>query len=216
MMIPELVHIETDRLYLRQWQKSDFAEFAKLNADEDVMRHFPNCLSTEDSDHLANKIMQLISENGWGFWAVSLKSSHNDHIVAKDFIGFVGLHTPSSALPCSPCIEIGWRLHKEYWGQGYATEAANEALRYAFDTLDLDEVVSFTTTSNLPSLAVMQRIGMTNTKQDFLHPALPPSHPMARLVLYKITQAQWRQSPSNGYVSLKRYYEFCSSKNIKP
>ena len=88
----------------------------------------------------------------------------------SDFIGFVGLHVPKDHLPCSPCFEIGWRLAKPYWGKGYASEAATAALDYAFTELQLDEVLSFTAVANLPSEAVMKRIGMTNTGNNFMHP----------------------------------------------
>ena len=86
---------------------------------------------------MAARCQALIAENGWGFWAVRVRNS-------GAFIGFVGLHRPSAELPFSPCVEIGWRLHRSYWGRGYATEAARRVLDYAFRDLALDEVVAFT------------------------------------------------------------------------
>ena len=176
--------IETNRLYLRQWQKMDLEPFSKMNSDKDVMEYFPKLLSKEESDAMASKCQSLIEERGWGIWAVSLKDS-------GAFIGFVGLHQPQYDFPFNPCIEIGWRLDKEFWGYGYATEAANAALKFAFEELELNEVVSFTSKINKRSQLVMQRLKMKNTKKDFHHPAFEVADPLAEYVLYKITQKEW-------------------------
>lgn len=180
-----VLELETDRLRLRQWKECDFPVFAELNSDPDVMEYFPKLLQPAESDSIAEKCRQLIAERGWGFWAVSLKESGS-------FIGFVGLHKPKADFPFAPCVEIGWRLHKLYWGKGYATEAATEALRFAFEVLFLDEVVSFTTISNHRSRAVMERVGMNNTHNDFKHPDIESGHPLSEHVLYRITSAEWR------------------------
>ena len=98
---------------------------------------------------------------------------------------FVGLHEPAG-LPFCPCVEIGWRLSRKYWGLGYATEAAKEALRYAFETLMMKEVYSFTSTTNLRSRAVMKRLGMVDTRNNFMHPRVPAGNPLREHVLYKL------------------------------
>lgn len=183
--------LETQRLYLRQWQISDFELFAEMNADPEVMKYFPKLLTATVSDVIANKCQQLIEDNGWGFWAVGLK----DDIEEGDtFIGFVGLNETHKALPFAPSIEIGWRLHKDYWRKGYATEAAQASLKFAFEELRLDEVVAFTAVINTPSQSVMQYIGMANTQNNFYHPMLEVSHILAEHVLYKITREQWQRS----------------------
>ena len=183
--------LETKRLYLRQWQPSDFAIFADMNADAEVMRYFPNLLSASVSDIIASKCQQLINDNGWGLWAVSIK----DGLKKSDaFIGFVGLNQTHADMAFAPCVEIAWRLHKDYWGQGYATEAAQTALKFAFEELNLKEVVAFTAVINRRSQLVMERIGMINTQDNFYHPALNPSHVLAEHVLYKITQQQWQRA----------------------
>lgn len=180
--------IETERLYLRQWLPSDFAIFAEINADPEVMKYFPKLLSPKVSDIIANKCQQLIADQGWGLWAVGLK----DGIKASDdFIGFVGLNKTHADMSFAPAVEIAWRLHKDYWGQGYATEAARASLAFAFSELALDEVVSFTAVINQPSQRVMQRIGMTDMQDNFYHPALNADHRLAEHVLYKITRQQW-------------------------
>ncbi|WP_350559626.1 GNAT family N-acetyltransferase [Psychrobacter sp. CAL346-MNA-CIBAN-0220] len=183
--------LETERLYLRQWQPSDFAIFADMNADPEVMRYFPKLLSATVSDIIANKCQQLIEDNGWGFWAVSLKE---DSEKSDAFIGFVGLNQTHAALHFAPCVEIAWRLRKDYWGQGYATEAARASLKFAFAELALDEVVAFTAVINKRSQSIMERIGMTNTQDNFYHPALSSDHPLAEHVLYKINQQQGQKA----------------------
>jgi len=183
----KISEIETNRLILRQWLPSDYLPFSKLNADLDVMKYYPNTLTESESNSFANKIKTLISKRGWGFWAVVLKDG-------GCFIGFAGLHKPEVDLPFSPCVEIGWRLSKKYWGNGYATEAAKAALEYAFEVLQLNEVVSFTSVKNIKSKSVMERLNMVNVMQNFEHPNIPVGHHLREHVLYKITKAQWLDS----------------------
>ena len=179
--------LKTTRLLLRQWTEDDFRPFSKLCSDKDVMQFFPKLQTQDESFKMAAKIQSLISERGWGLWAVEIPVQH-------PFIGFVGLHIPKSNMPFSPCVEIGWRLARQHWGRGYATEAAKEALKFAFDTLSLNEVVSFTTLANERSLSVMQKIGMHDSNENFMHPDLEASNPLREHVLYKISKAEWQQN----------------------
>lgn len=172
------VQLETPRLILRQWQVRDFDVFADLNADPDVMRYFPAALSKNESDLLAGRFQDTITEYGWGFWAVELKEN-------QQFIGFVGLANQAEKFTFSPCVEIGWRLAQQYWHQGYATEAAQQCLKFAFEKLALEQVVSFTTVLNQASEKVMQRLGMDYV-ENFMHPALDKNHALAEHVLYRI------------------------------
>ncbi|RFA29903.1 GNAT family N-acetyltransferase [Alkalilimnicola ehrlichii] len=175
---------ESARLYLRQWQASDLAPFAELNADPRVMAHFPNRLDRAQSDAMAERCRALIEERGWGFWAVEEKASNT-------FIGFVGLHTPAADLPFSPCVEVGWRLAYPFWGKGLATEAAKVALQIGFNELRLDEIVSFTAVSNQRSRRVMRRLGM-QAAGVFEHPAIPAGHALRRHYLFRLSAAAWR------------------------
>ena len=186
---PMKPYIETERLYLRQWQASDFAIFAAMNADPEVMKYFPKLLPAKVSDIIGNKCQQLIEDNGWGFWALSLKEGSNKN---DAFIGFVGLNQTHADMSFAPCVEIAWRLRKEFWGQGYATEAARASLDFAFSELALDEVVAFTTVINKRSQLLMKRIRMTDTQNNFYHPALESNHLLAEHVLYKINRQQWQ------------------------
>ncbi len=173
--------LQTERLILRAWQPSDRDPFARLNGDPVVMRYFPSPLSRAKSDALVERIQEHHLTHGFGFWAVEEKATGN-------FIGFIGLNIPSFEAHFTPTMEIGWRLARPFWGQGYATEGANQVLDYGFDVLKLPEIVSFTAKVNKPSIAVMERLGMThNRADDFDHPRLPPGHPLGQHVLYRIT-----------------------------
>lgn len=184
---PKRIAFDTERLRLRQWRVADLAPFAALNADPRVMAFFPATLDRKASDAMADRCQSLIAERGWGFWAVERKES-------AQFIGFVGLHIPVPELPFSPCVEIGWRLACEYWGKGFASEAAQEALRVGFKLLDLPEIVSFTATGNVRSRAVMARLGMREASDTFEHPLIPPGHPLRRHCLYRLSREQWAQN----------------------
>ena len=170
----------TPRLRLRAWADDDREPFAALNADARVMEFFPSVLSRLESDALAVRIAAHIDTHGWGLWAVEVRGG-------TGFAGYVGLAEPSFTAPFTPCVEIGWRLAHEHWGQGYASEAARVALAFGFTALKLDQIVSFTVPANLRSRRVMERLGMTRAEaDDFDHPGLPVEHPLRRHVLYRI------------------------------
>jgi RimJ/RimL family protein N-acetyltransferase len=174
--------LQTERLCLRRWLPSDRASFAALNADPRVMEYFPAPLSRHESDALVTRIEAHFAEHGFGLWAVEIP-----HVVP--FAGFIGLAIPRFTAHFTPCVEIGWRLAAAHWGQGYATEGARAVLRFGFETLGLNEIVSFTVPANHRSRRVMERIGMHhNPADDFDHPALPEGHPLRRHVLYRCTR----------------------------
>ena len=181
-----LIEFKTRRLALVAWQDRHRAPFAEMNRDPQVMRYFPALLTAEQTQAGIDVWKAQFEEKGWSNWAVELQDT-------GEFIGFIGLSVPRRQLPCSPCTEIGWRLKRSAWGHGYATEGAMACLRVGFERLGLEEIVSFTTLTNLPSIAVMQRIGMTNTNQDFEHPGVPEGHPLRPHCLYKVTRAQWQE-----------------------
>ncbi len=177
--------MQTKRLKLRQWIAADMKPFAEMNADSAVMKYFPATLTELESNALFDRIVSRISDNGWGLWALELIDTH-------EFIGFTGLNRPYFELPFCPCVEIGWRLARNHWGKGYATEAANKALEFAFEDLALHEVVAFTPVTNFASQAVMKRIHMTDTTQNFLHPAIPSGNQLQEHLLFKITAPEWK------------------------
>jgi RimJ/RimL family protein N-acetyltransferase len=180
--IPE---IETERLWLRGWRDEDREPFATLNADPDVMEHLTSVLSRAASDRLVDAIVDGWAEHGFGLWAVELRRDGR-------LVGFTGLSRPSFEAPFTPAVEVGWRLARDAWGHGYATEAARAALAYGFETVGLDEIVSFTVPSNARSRRVMERLGMTHdAADDFDHPKLPDGHRLRRHVLYRLDRARW-------------------------
>jgi RimJ/RimL family protein N-acetyltransferase len=174
--------LRTARLELRQWRTDDLAPFASLNADSETMRFFPAALTREESDSLAGRAQLHLAERGWGLWAVEV-------IDSRRFIGFVGLAEPRFEAHFTPAVEVGWRLARDAWGHGYASEGGRAALAFAFDELGLEEVVSFTAVVNERSRRVMERLGMTHDPQDdFDHPSIPDG-PLRRHALYRIGPA---------------------------
>jgi RimJ/RimL family protein N-acetyltransferase len=172
--------LETERLTLRAWRQSDREPFARMNADPRVMEFLPGILSRSDSEAFADRIEAHFSAHGFGLFATELRMS-------GEFIGFTGLAVPSFEAHFTPCVEIGWRIAFAHWRQGLATEAARAVLRYAFETAEMDEVVSFTVPANVRSRRVMEKIGMThNPADDFEYPRLAEGHPLRRHVLYRI------------------------------
>lgn len=175
--------LETPRLLLRQWQAEDAPIFADMNSDAEVMEFFPATLSSEESAAAAKRYASHISRLGWGFWACVLKDSN-------EFIGVVGLNEVED-LPIGDYVEVGWRLAKDHWGKGYATEAAGAALEFAFNDLGLSQVVSITSVINLRSRRVMEKLGMHNSRQNFQHPRLADESPLKEHVLYTISKKQF-------------------------
>jgi len=180
--------LATARLRLRPWRDDDLAPFAALNADPRVMEFFPAALDRAQSDALAARIRAHLGERGFGLWAVEVSG-------VAPFAGFVGLSVPRFEAHFTPCVEIGWRLAREHWGRGYATEGAVAALAFGFRDLGLTEIVSFTAPANQPSRRVMSRLGMTrDPRDDFDHPALPAGHALRRHVLYRLSRAAWESA----------------------
>ena len=178
------MELVTPRLKLRQWRDADREPFARLNADPVTMEFFPSVLDRSASDAIVERCRAHIEERGWGNWAVELAAT-------GEFIGFVGLSVPRHAFHFSPCVEIGWRVHRDHWGKGYATEAAREALRAGFEELALGEIVSLTALGNVRSRRVMERIGMRDAHEDFDHPAIPEGHALRRHCLYRLARKEW-------------------------
>ena len=174
----EAIELDTERLLLRHWKNADMAPFAAMNGDAEVMEFFPSVLDLQTSDELAQRMQEQLSEHGWGTWACEVKAESR-------FIGFVGLH-PNDDTPRGDTVEIGWRLSRDAWGFGYATEAARAALNFAFSELSLPSVVSFTTVKNMRSRAVMERLGFRNTGENFDHPRVPKESPLLEHVLYEL------------------------------
>lgn len=129
---------------------------------------------------MIEKIENHFEESGFGWWALELKQT-------GEFLGFTGLAIPKFESHFTPCVEVGWRLARQFWHKGYATEASKAAVDFGFSKVGLKEVVSFTVPANKPSIAVMERLGMTrNPEEDFDHPKLPAGHALCKHVLYRL------------------------------
>ncbi len=175
--VPEL---RTERLLLRAWRDADLLPFAELNADPVVMEHFPAVLSREESDAMVARIRAHFQQHGFGLWAAEVPG-------IAEFIGFIGLLVPSFTAHFTPCVEVGWRLARAHWGQGYASEGARAALHFGFAQCELPEIVSMTTPGNLRSRRVMEKLCMVrDPAEDFEHPRLKEGHPLRRHVLYRL------------------------------
>lgn len=162
---------------LRPWRDADLVPFAAMSADPEVMRYFPSTLDAEQAREVMERFREGVNRRGWGFWAVE---------VDGEFAGLTGISEPRFEAAFTPCVEIGWRFARKFWGRGLAFAAARQAEDYAFSVLQLGELVSFTAVVNAPSRRLMERLGFSrDLAGDFLHPALPENHPLRPHVLYR-------------------------------
>ncbi len=179
-----MAELVTRRLRLRQWRDQDAEPFAKMNADPRVMVHYPNPYLRTESDALMMRFRAAINANSCAPWAV-------ERLDTETFIGYIGLSYFADGLPFAPCVEVGWRLAAQHWGQGFATEGAIASLAHGFDELGLDEIVSMTATTNAASERVMQKIGLVKKEGNFMHPRVADGHRLQEHVLYSMTRDQW-------------------------
>lgn len=184
-----MIRLETPRLVIRNWEDRDRDLFFRINSDEEVMRFFPFRRTRTEADAFLDGLRAGNAERGYGFAALEVKES-------GACAGFAGLY-PSGPIPPRPegATEIGWRLAPEFWGKGYVTEAGEAWLRFGFETLGLDEIVSFAVHDNHASVAVMRRLGMHHMPEgDFDHPKVPDTHPaLKRHVFYTLARDEWRK-----------------------
>ena len=180
------LELETPRLILRQWRDSDGDVIAAMNADPEVMRFFPKTRDRAESDAMIERLREKWRSEGFSFAAVEVKGG--------GLIGFAGLSWSDFPPHLAPCVEIGWRLVRDAWGQGYATEAARACLAHGFGAMGLSEVVAFSVAGNRRSRAVMERLGMTyDPDDDFDDPDEPVDSPLRPLVLYRLNREDWRE-----------------------
>ena len=173
----------TERLRLRRWDDQDRAPFADLNADPIVMEFYPAMLSRTESDTFVDRIEDHFDKHGFGLWAAELRQT-------REFIGYVGLWPATLEAPFTPAVEVGWRLARQFWGSGFASEAARSAIADGFDRLAINEIVSFTSTINAKSRRVMEKLGMTHgIGDDFEHPSVPLGNPLRTHVLYRLQRS---------------------------
>ena len=176
--------LKTERLTLRSWDETDLAPFAEMSADSDVMRYFEFTMTRDESDAYVAELQDRFRKWGFGYWVIEAPG--------EKFAGFVGLSRPKIEAHFTPAIEIGWRLAKAHWGKGYATEGARAALKFGFDEVGADEIVSMASILNRPSLAVMERIGMNRDPvDDFQYPSDALSPELRPCALYRLRRSDW-------------------------
>ena len=185
--------IETSRLILRTWEAADRDAFAAMNADPEVMEHFPSTLSREETDAMCDRMEAHQAKHGFTFWVAEIKDT-------GQFAGMLGLYVPRFTASFTPCVEIGWRIAREFWNRGYATEGARAALEFGFKNLALNEIVAYTAPANVRSLRVMDKLGMAYS-EDFDIPWLPEGHPLRRHLLYRLARTDWESSSISRYAS---------------
>ena len=171
--------LRTARLLMRPWREEDREPFAALNADPVVMEHFPSTMTRQESDAFVDRIRAHFAEHGFGLWALE---------DATGFLGFTGLQWATFDAPFNPSLEVGWRLRRDAWGKGYASEAATAAVQHGLTRVE--RITSFTALTNVRSQRVMQRIGMVRTA-EFEHPRVPEGSPIRPHVLYVAERQTW-------------------------
>lgn len=176
------MELRTERLRLRPWRDDDLPAWAALNGDPEVREYFTNVLTRAESDAAVERFRAHFAREGFGFWAVETADA--------PFIGFTGLARPAF-MP--NVVEIGWRLARDQWGHGYATEAARAAARHGFETLGFDEIVAFVVPANVRSQQVMAKLGMTrDPSADFAHPNIAAGHRLSHHWLFRLPRAAFR------------------------
>ena len=172
------VAIETDRLLLRRWRDADREPFAAMNADPEVMRHYPAPLDRAESDAGFERIGARMAEHGFGLWALERKAD-------RAFLGFTGFQHVPVACPIEGEIEIGWRLPQAHWGQGYAREAAGACLDWFTQHRGEPRVVAMPIPDNARSWGLMERLGMRRAPAlDFDHPMIAPGTRCCHHIVY--------------------------------
>ena len=172
--------IETPRLLLRRWRDADVAPFFAMGQDAEVMRHLGPPMSRADCEAAAMRQNACAEEHSTCFWAVERRA---DGV----FLGFCGIKPGPAGTPIAGQPEIGWRLARASWGQGYALEAAQASLDRAWSATDWPGVAAITVPANERSWGLMIRLGMTRDPAgDFDHPSLAPDDPLRRHLPYRI------------------------------
>jgi len=176
---------QSKRLGFRNWIEDDLDAFALMNADEEVMEHFPKSLSRAETADFIDRLKGQFEENGYTYFATEV-------LETREFIGFIGLAYQDYVSDYTPAVDIGWRLKRNAWGRGYATEGAKQCLEFAFNNLNLERIISVCTERNVLSESVMKKIGMKR-QGTFNHPKLKGYPEYEKCVCYTIEKEEWQQ-----------------------
>lgn len=168
----------TERLRFRNWSIDDLEDLIEMNSDPEVMRYFPATLDKAENEAFCKRLADRYEQDGYTYYAV-------DRLDTGECIGFIGLAKQTYEADFTPCVDIGWRLKRSAWNQGFATEGAKACLQFAKETLQLDKVYSVAVEQNTPSINVMRKIGM-RYDHHFFHPALKDFPALEKCAVYVI------------------------------
>ena len=174
---------KSERLGFRNWKIDDLNEFAKINADPEVMQHFPTSLSQDETADYIDRLRKHYDQNGFNYFATEILDN-------QELIGFIGLALQNYPTDFTPAVDIGWRLKKSAWGKGYATEGALQCLEYGFNHLGLEKIIATCTIQNHKSEHVMKKIGMQKIR-EFNHPKLKEHPHLEKCVLFALNKESW-------------------------
>lgn len=187
---------KSERLGFRNWVDDDLTEFAELNADLDVMEYFPKALTEKETADFIYRLKKHYEKNGYNYFATEI-------LETEEFIGFIGLAYQEYKTDFTPAVDIGWRLKKNAWGKGYATEGAKKCLDFAFNDLNLGKIISTCPENNTRSENVMKKIGMIK-KGVFNHPKLKEYPEYEKCIYYEIDKNVWQQLHSSSRLPANR------------
>lgn len=150
-----MTRLTTERLALRPFTEADIEPYAAINADPEVMRYIGSGVpqTLEQTRAAVGRTIGRWRDQGWGTFAVDLAAT-------GEMIGFAALAVPEFLPEILPAVEVGWRIARPHWGSGYAPEAAREVIRFAFEDLGMDRLVSCIHTGNAASIRVAEKLGM--------------------------------------------------------
>lgn len=176
---------KSKRLGFRNWNENDLTELSKINANLEVMEHFPKPLTDKETTKFIQRLKNHYEKNGYTYFATEILES-------GELIGFIGLAFQDYKTDFTPAVDIGWRLKKSAWGKGFATEGAKKCIEFAFNELNLNNVISTCTKKNYKSESVMKKIGMEKMG-EFNHPKLKEYPEYENCVCYRINKNVWEQ-----------------------
>ncbi|MEN2283221.1 GNAT family N-acetyltransferase [Algoriphagus sp. SE2] len=166
------------RLGFRTWKDSDLDVFSEMNSDPETMKYFEKPLSKEESKAMMERMNKQYEDKGYCYFAVDL-------LETGELLGMIGMGWKTFEAEFTPCVDIGWRIRRTFWNQGFTTEGAKRCLKFA-KQLSLAEVMSFASSANKASTRVMEKIGMEYWL-DFDHPELKKSKYLNPCSLYRIS-----------------------------
>lgn len=174
---------ESERLGFRKLIQKDKSNIIDMNSNSQVMKYFESVYSKQQSINYFNRLINYFKEHGYGMYAIELKESN-------EFIGIVGFNTANFDAYFTPCIEIGWKLKGDYFNNGYGTESARACLEYGFSEFNFQEVYSFTSLLNIPSINIMKKLNMKQLGY-FCHPKVTEGHDLRKHIIYKISKQKF-------------------------